>query len=148
MHKKIWLPKKAFQSKKTSFENSQHMSDFLGFCFVVTLNLYRIPFLAVVVLGSEHEFLFKSTSTHCAVEVKNKKKESNKFTYICFFNYRMLMLIVFLVLALNLKISEQHFLYQQCISFSLFATYMSPPPLCFEQDFTQTFSGNQDVTVK
>ena len=32
---------------------------------MVILNLYRIPFHAVVVLGSEHDFLFKSTSTHC-----------------------------------------------------------------------------------
>ena len=76
MHKKILLP------KKTSFENSQHMSDFLGFCFVVTLNLYRIPFLAVVVLGSEHEFLFKSTSTHCAVE---EQKERIKQIYLHMF---------------------------------------------------------------
>ena len=76
MHKKILLP------KKTSFENSQHMSDFLGFCFVVTLNLYRIPFLAVVVLGSEHEFLFKSTSTHCAVE---EQKERTKQIYLHMF---------------------------------------------------------------
>ena len=58
------------------------MSDFLGFCFVVTLNLYRIPFLAVVVLGSEHEFLFKSTSTHCAVE---EQKERIKQIYLHMF---------------------------------------------------------------
>ena len=52
------------------------MSDFLGFCFVVTLNLYRM------VLGSEHEFLFKSTSTHCAVE---EQKERTKQIYLHMF---------------------------------------------------------------
>ena len=34
---------------------------------MVILNLYRIPFHAVVVLDSEHDFLFKSTSTHCVI---------------------------------------------------------------------------------
>ena len=43
------------------------MSDFLGFWFMVILNLYGVPFHAVVVLGPEHDFLFKSTSTHCAL---------------------------------------------------------------------------------
>ena len=32
---------------------------------MVILNLYRISFHTVVVLGPEHDFLFKSTSPHC-----------------------------------------------------------------------------------
>ena len=41
------------------------MSDFLGFSFIVILNLYGITFHPVVVLEPEHDFLFKSTSTYC-----------------------------------------------------------------------------------
>ena len=71
MQKKIvaekkMLPKKnCYLVEKTSFENSQYMSDFLGFWFMVILNLYGIPFHAVVVLGPEHDFLLQSTSTYC-----------------------------------------------------------------------------------
>ena len=32
---------------------------------MVTLNLYGIPFHAVVVVSPEHDFLFKSDSTYC-----------------------------------------------------------------------------------
>ena len=41
------------------------MSDFLGYLFMVILNLYGIPFHAVVVVSPEHDFLFKSDSTYC-----------------------------------------------------------------------------------
>ena len=41
------------------------MRDFLGFKFRVILNLYWIPFDAVVVFRPEHDFLFKSESTYC-----------------------------------------------------------------------------------
>ena len=41
------------------------MSDFLGFWFMVILNLYEIPFHAVVAIRPPHTFLFKSTSTYC-----------------------------------------------------------------------------------
>ena len=37
--------------------------DFLGFKFRVILNLYWIPFDAVVVIRTENDFLFKSDST-------------------------------------------------------------------------------------
>ena len=62
MHKKKFVTEKKIV---TSFENSQYMFDFLGFWIMVILNLYGIPFHAVVVLGPEHDFLFKSTSTYC-----------------------------------------------------------------------------------
>ena len=35
---------------------------------MVILNLYGIPFRAVVVLGPEHDFLFKSISTYCVLQ--------------------------------------------------------------------------------
>ena len=41
------------------------MRDFLGFKFRAILNLYWIPFDAVVVFRPEHDFLFKSDSTYC-----------------------------------------------------------------------------------
>ena len=41
------------------------MRDFLGFQFMVILNLYGIPFHAVVVFRPEHNFLFKSASSYC-----------------------------------------------------------------------------------
>ena len=41
------------------------MHDFLGFQFMVILNLYGISFHAVMVFRSEHDFVFKSASTHC-----------------------------------------------------------------------------------
>ena len=37
---------------------------FLGFQFMVILNLYVIPFHAVVVFRPEHDYLFKSASTY------------------------------------------------------------------------------------
>jgi hypothetical protein len=44
------------------------MSEFLGFSFIVILNLYGITFHPVDVLKPEHDFLFKSTSTYCDEE--------------------------------------------------------------------------------
>ena len=44
------------------------MTDFLGFWFRVILSLYGITFHPAVVLGPEHDFLFKSASTYCALE--------------------------------------------------------------------------------
>ena len=41
------------------------MHDFPGFQFRTTLTLYGISFHAVVVLGPELDFLFKSDSTYC-----------------------------------------------------------------------------------
>ena len=35
---------------------------------MVILKIYQIPFHAVVVLGPEHDFLFKSTSTYCVLQ--------------------------------------------------------------------------------
>ena len=66
---------------------------------------------AVVVLGSEHEFLFKSTSTHCAVEEQKERIIQIyftllKFTYVFSITW-CFMLIVFLVLALNLLVNNQ-----------------------------------------
>ena len=46
------------------------MHDVLGFEFMVILNLYWIPFYAVVVFRPEHDFLFKSASTYCARKMK------------------------------------------------------------------------------
>ena len=46
------------------------MPDFLGFQYTVILDLYWILFLAVVIFGPEHDFLFKSVSTYCGVKVK------------------------------------------------------------------------------
>ena len=43
------------------------MPDFLGFQYRVILDLYRILFHAVVIFGPEHDFLFKSASTYCAL---------------------------------------------------------------------------------
>ena len=43
------------------------MSYFLGFKFMVILNLHGIPFHAVVVFSPEHDFLFKSASSDCDV---------------------------------------------------------------------------------
>ena len=42
------------------------MADFLGFQYMVILDLHRILFHAVVIFGPEHDFLFKSASTYCA----------------------------------------------------------------------------------
>ena len=71
MHKKrLLMKKKVVTVKNTSFENSQYMSDFLGFSFMVILNLQGINFHPVVVLGPEHDFLFKSTSTAVSQEQK------------------------------------------------------------------------------
>ena len=61
----LLLKKKIISLKKTSFEDSQYTTDFLGFLFRVILNLYGITFHPVVVLGPEHDFLFKSASTYC-----------------------------------------------------------------------------------
>ena len=41
------------------------MRDFLGFQFMLILNLYGIPFHDVVFFRPEHDFLFKSDSTYC-----------------------------------------------------------------------------------
>jgi hypothetical protein len=45
------------------------MTDFLGFWFRVILNLYGMTSHPVVVLGLEHDFLFKSAATYCAWEL-------------------------------------------------------------------------------
>ena len=45
---------------------------------MVILNLYGIPFHAVVVLGPEHDFLFKSTLTYC--ELSNVYKSEHHST--------------------------------------------------------------------
>ena len=42
-----------------------YMTDFLGFLFRMILNLYGITFHPAVVLGPEHDFLFKSALTYC-----------------------------------------------------------------------------------
>ena len=70
MDKNILLVKSFLISlKKTPFENSQYMTNFLGFWFRVILNLYGMTFYPVVVLGLEHDFLFKSAATYCAVSI-------------------------------------------------------------------------------
>ena len=43
------------------------MPDFLGLQYSEILELYRIFFHAVVVFGPEHDFLFKSVSSYCAL---------------------------------------------------------------------------------
>jgi hypothetical protein len=50
------------------FENPQYMSDFLGFQYRGILDLYMILFHAVVVFEPEHDFLFKSATTYCALK--------------------------------------------------------------------------------
>ena len=47
------------------FENSQYMPDFLGFQNMMILNLFH----AVVVFEPEHDLLFKSASTYCALSI-------------------------------------------------------------------------------
>jgi hypothetical protein len=45
------------------------MRDLLGFKFMVILHLYGIPFHAVVAFRPEHDFLFKSASSYCAMSL-------------------------------------------------------------------------------
>ena len=54
------------------------MSYFLGFKFRVILNIYWIPFDAVVVFSLEHDFLFKSESTYCGTDAFAKSKTNNE----------------------------------------------------------------------
>ena len=69
MHKKKFVTEKKIV---TSFENSQYMFDFLGFWIMVILNLYGIPFHAVVVFRSKHSFLFWWNIQKCLkVEIPN-----------------------------------------------------------------------------
>ena len=55
--------------KTSFFENLQYTTDFLGFQFRGILNLCRILFHALVVFGPEHDFMFKSASAYCGLQV-------------------------------------------------------------------------------
>ena len=58
---------KNIRCKDDRITSLYEMWDFLGFQFMVILNLYGIPFHAVVVFRSEHDILFKSASTYCVL---------------------------------------------------------------------------------
>ena len=61
----------------SSIKKYYEMRDFLGFQFRFILNLYGIPFHAVVVFRPEQDFLFKSFSTYC-----EQQEEFNPALYI------------------------------------------------------------------
>ena len=49
------------------------MPDFVRFQTRVILDLYGVPFHAMVVVGSEHDFSIKSASAYCVVDTVGLK---------------------------------------------------------------------------